>query len=107
MTAVQRWCRKGLCFLILVYQRTLSPWIGRSCRFRPSCSNYTMQAIMTHGCIKGCLLGVWRILRCNPLGKWGFDPIPEHGYWKNPTRVLYPPKTFSTVHRGDCGKQDR
>lgn len=59
---------------IRIYQYTLSPWIGRSCRFSPSCSNYTMQAILTHGCVKGILLGAWRIARCNPLGKWGYDP---------------------------------
>ena len=77
MTGLQNACRKALCGLIRVYQYTLSPWIGRSCRFTPSCSNYTMQAIMTHGCIKGILLGAWRIARCNPLGKWGYDPVPE------------------------------
>ena len=61
-------CRRALCVPIRIYQYTLSPWIGRSCRFSPSCSNYTMQAILTHGCIKGILLGAWRIARCNPLG---------------------------------------
>ncbi|WP_428047867.1 membrane protein insertion efficiency factor YidD, partial [Candidatus Avelusimicrobium facis] len=50
-------CRRALCVPIRIYQYTLSPWIGRSCRFSPSCSNYTMQAILTHGCVKGILLG--------------------------------------------------
>ena len=75
MNRLQYICRRALCVPIRAYQYTLSPWIGRSCRFTPSCSNYTMQAIMTHGCVKGILLGAWRIARCNPFGKWGFDPM--------------------------------
>ena len=71
----------------------------RSCRFTPSCSNYTMQAIMTHGCVKGILLGAWRIARCNPFGKWGFDPVPEPGRWQNPARRLQPARLFSTRHK--------
>ena len=104
MNRIQKACRKALCALIRVYQYTLSPWIGRSCRFTPSCSNYTMQAIMTHGCVKGILLGAWRIARCKPLGKWGFDPIPEAGKWTNPKRVLYPAKLFSTRHEKNVEK---
>ena len=61
MNRLQAACRRALCLPIRAYQYTLSPWIGRSCRFTPSCSNYTMQAILTHGCIKGILLGAWRI----------------------------------------------
>ena len=96
MNRFQRSCRRALCVPIRIYQHTLSPWIGRSCRFTPSCSNYTIQAIMTHGCLKGILLGAWRTARCNPLGKWGFDPVPDAGRWKNPRRVLYPSRLFST-----------
>ena len=88
------------CVPIRIYQYTLSPWIGRSCRFSPSCSNYTMQAILTHGCIKGILLGAWRIARCNPLGKWGYDPVPPPGRWQNPARNLQPAKLFEKRHRG-------
>ena len=99
MNRLQRLCRRALCIPIRVYQHTLSPWIGRSCRFTPSCSNYTMQAIMTHGCIKGILLGAWRIARCNPFGKWGFDPVPEEGTWSNPKKILYPAKLFCTRHK--------
>ncbi len=87
---LQMLCRRALCVPIRIYQYTLSPWIGRSCRFSPSCSNYTMQAILTHGCIKGILLGAWRIARCNPLGKWGYDPVPPPGRWQSPARNLQP-----------------
>ena len=99
MNRLQYVCRRALCVPIRAYQYTLSPWIGRSCRFTPSCSNYTMQAIMTHGCVKGILLGAWRIARCNPFGKWGFDPVPEPGRWQNPARRLQPAKLFSTRHK--------
>ena len=99
MNRLQYTCRRALCVPIRAYQYTLSPWIGRSCRFTPSCSNYTMQAIMTHGCVKGILLGAWRIARCNPFGKWGFDPVPEPGRWQNPARRLQPAKLFSTRHK--------
>ena len=51
MNRLQMLCRRALCVPIRIYQYTLSPWIGRSCRFSPSCSNYTMQAILTHGCV--------------------------------------------------------
>ncbi|MDQ3921076.1 MAG: membrane protein insertion efficiency factor YidD [Actinomycetota bacterium] len=46
-----------------------------SCRFSPSCSRYTLMAIHKHGVLKGGLLGAWRILRCNPFSKGGFDPV--------------------------------
>ena len=84
MNRLQAACRRALCLPIRAYQHTLSPWIGRSCRFTPSCSNYTMQAILTHGCIKGILLGAWRIARCNPLGKWGYDPCRKQGSGRTP-----------------------
>ena len=99
MNRLQAVCRRALCLPIRAYQYTLSPWIGRSCRFTPSCSNYTMQAILTHGCIKGILLGAWRIARCNPLGKWGYDPVPEAGKWTSPARRLQPSKLFENRHK--------
>ena len=83
---------------IRFYQRRISPANPPCCRFTPTCSNYTMQAILTHGCIKGILLGAWRIARCNPLGKWGYDPVPEPGRWRNPARKLSPARLFSTRH---------
>ena len=62
-------------FLIRIYQQTLSPIIGRSCRFTPSCSEYTIEAIKEYGSFKGCIMGVKRILRCNPFCKGGYDPV--------------------------------
>lgn len=74
--------------LILFYQRHISPHLGRHCRFEPTCSQYMLEALRIHGVCKGLLLGSWRILRCNPFGKWGFDPVPEKGQWTNPRRKL-------------------
>lgn len=66
-----------LIFLIRTYQMTVSPWFsGGSCRFTPTCSQYAIEAIQTHGAFKGTLLAVWRILRCNPFCKGGYDPVP-------------------------------
>lgn len=62
--------------LIRAYQLTLSPWLGNQCRFTPSCSHYAIDAIRTHGALRGFGLTVWRLLRCQPLSKGGFDPVP-------------------------------
>ncbi|TAG09420.1 MAG: membrane protein insertion efficiency factor YidD [Verrucomicrobia bacterium] len=72
-----------ICLLIRIYQRILSPMLRATtggacgCRFSPSCSHYTMQAVQLHGPLRGVLLGIWRILRCNPWGGSGYDPVPE------------------------------
>ncbi|MDL2220677.1 membrane protein insertion efficiency factor YidD [Eubacteriales bacterium OttesenSCG-928-N14] len=63
--------------LIHGYQRLISPRSGAKCRFIPTCSNYTVEAIETWGVIRGLGLGIWRILRCNPLCKGGYDPVPQ------------------------------
>ena len=92
MNRLQKACRDALCLPIRLYKRFLSPALGRNCRFTPTCSEYSIQAIQTHGCVKGLLLAAWRIARCNPFGRWGYDPVPEPGRWKNPGRVLHPPR---------------
>lgn len=63
-------------FMIRVYQRALSPFLPRSCRFEPTCSRYFIEALEKRGVLMGTLLGTWRILRCNPWGGSGFDPVP-------------------------------
>ncbi|MBE6712494.1 MAG: membrane protein insertion efficiency factor YidD [Ruminococcaceae bacterium] len=64
-------------FLIRSYQKYISPLFGPHCRFTPTCSQYAVQAYQKHGFWKGSVLSIWRILRCNPFGKGGFDPVPE------------------------------
>jgi putative membrane protein insertion efficiency factor len=64
------------------YQVVLSPMMGGACRFEPSCSNYMIEALQVHGPLKGLLLGLWRLLRCHPFGRSGYDPVPEKGRWR-------------------------
>ena len=65
--------------LIRLYQRFLSPLLGANCRFSPTCSAYAVEAIERHGAAKGWLMSVWRIVRCNPFGGHGYDPVPPAG----------------------------
>lgn len=69
--------RRVLIGPIRAYRFFLSPWIGQSCRFTPSCSVYTMQAIESHGPVAGAYLGIKRICRCHPYAQGGHDPVPE------------------------------
>ena len=63
-----------LVVLVRLYQRTISPLYGDVCRFEPSCSHYFIGAVKKHGALIGALKGFWRICRCNPFNKGGFDP---------------------------------
>jgi len=64
---------KILLKMIKFYQKFLSPYLGKHCRFYPSCSQYSFLVIKKYGLIKGILLSIWRILRCNPFLKGGVD----------------------------------
>lgn len=61
---------------IRFYRSFISPFTPASCRFTPTCSEYAIQALRKHGPVKGLALAVWRILRCNPWGGSGYDPVP-------------------------------
>ena len=63
------WC-------IRAYQFGLSPWLPTSCRYHPSCSSYSHDAVNRYGVLKGLWLGVKRLARCHPLGGQGYDPVP-------------------------------
>ena len=68
---------KMLVALIRCYQRFISPLLGENCRFYPSCSQYAIESIRAHGAIVGAGYALWRIVRCQPLCRGGFDPVPE------------------------------
>jgi uncharacterized protein len=68
--------RAALIAPIRLYQLTLSSLVGFNCRYAPSCSAYAIEAIATHGAVRGVWLGLKRILRCHPWGGSGYDPVP-------------------------------
>ena len=76
MNPLSRLIAKLLVLPIRFYQLCISPLLGPSCRFTPTCSEYARQAILKHGPIKGLYLAIWRNLRCNPWGGSGYDPVP-------------------------------
>lgn len=67
-------------FLIGLYRKFISPIKPPSCRFRPSCSAYAIEAFQKRGFFAGFILTTYRILRCNPFSKGGYDPVPERGF---------------------------
>ena len=68
--------KKIVILFIRVYQLFISPLLGPRCRFTPSCSHYAVEAINSHGVIKGCWLAWKRLLKCHPLNHGGYDPVP-------------------------------
>ena len=74
--------KKILLKLIRFYQTAISPRTAPKCKYYPTCSQYTYEAIEIHGAFKGFFMGIWRILRCNPWSKGGYDPVPEKRHRK-------------------------
>jgi uncharacterized protein len=75
MNGVARVARTVLTAPIVAYQRVLSPALPRRCRYEPTCSRYATQAIWEYGILRGLVLAGWRLLRCNPLSRGGYDPV--------------------------------
>ena len=80
------WPRRGLIGLVKAYRLLLSPWLGNSCRFEPTCSVYAVGALERHGALAGSYLTVKRLGRCGPWCEGGHDPVP-----------LQPPALFSRL----------
>ena len=67
-------------WLVRLYRKFISPLKPPCCRFTPTCSAYALEAFQKRGFFAGLILTVWRILRCNPFGRGGYDPVPERGF---------------------------
>lgn len=77
--------------LIRAYQLLISPVLGPRCRHLPSCSEYTSEAIALHGPVRGGWMGLCRIVRCNPWGTSGYDPVPGSGGAQSSDRARHAP----------------
>ena len=74
---MKKFIKKFLISMIMFYRKNISPHTKPCCRFVPTCSQYAIEAIEIHGAVKGIFLSIFRILRCNPLFKGGYDPVPK------------------------------
>lgn len=79
ITFIARLPRLFLMGLIRVYQLTISPLLGPTCKYYPSCSHYGFEAVRRHGALRGTVLAGWRVLRCNPWSNGGVDEVPAVG----------------------------
>ena len=76
LTAAFRLPQRGLIVLVKSYRLLLSPWLGSGCRFEPTCSTYSLQALQQHGAARGSYLTLRRLARCQPWCEGGHDPVP-------------------------------
>lgn len=67
--------RRAMIETVKFYQRNISPAIGPHCKYQPTCSEYMIECLEKHGVVKGLPRGIWRIIRCNPFSKGGYDPV--------------------------------
>ncbi len=75
--AISRALARPLVWLVKFYRVAISPWLGGNCRFQPTCSEYAIQALQQYGVLRGSWLAAKRIVRCNPWGGSGYDPVPD------------------------------
>jgi putative membrane protein insertion efficiency factor len=75
--------RWSLIAIISAYRHTIGRMLVGRCRFHPGCSAYALEALRTHGALKGLTLATWRVLRCSPLTSGGLDPVPPAGTWRS------------------------
>lgn len=73
----RNWGKRSALALLHGYKWAISPLLPPSCRYIPTCSEYAAEAVELHGVVKGSALAAWRLLRCHPLAKGGYDPVPQ------------------------------
>ena len=93
--------KKILKFFIKLYRKFISPILPQSCRFTPSCSEYAIEAIDKFGAIRGTILASYRILRCNPFCRGGYDPVPDKFTFKRQEM-----KSDDTVEEEETGEEN-
>ncbi len=86
--ASERFARRTAAAPIRAYQRLISPALPRRCKYHPSCSAYAVQAIESYGILRGAVLAAWRLLRCNPFSRGGYDPVSaQRLFHRSPPRI--------------------
>lgn len=94
--------RKILIGLVRIYQTLISPLLPPSCRYYPTCSNYMIDALKKHGLILGLIMGICRILRCNPFIRGGVDPVPDNfTIFRNPHPERYEDEIIASKFHPD------
>jgi len=94
--------RKILIFIVRIYQTLISPLFPPSCRYYPTCSSYMIDALKKHGPILGLIMGISRILRCNPFIRGGVDPVPDNfTVFRNPHPERYEDEIIASKFHPD------
>jgi uncharacterized protein len=94
---MKRFARSLVQAPIVFYQRFISPGLPRRCRYEPTCSRYAVRAIGEYGILRGLVLAAWRLLRCNPWSRGGYDPVEAQGVFRTHPRHPSDPPTNSSV----------
>ncbi|HYM46265.1 MAG TPA: membrane protein insertion efficiency factor YidD [Solirubrobacteraceae bacterium] len=89
---------------ILVYQKAISPALPRRCKYEPTCSRYAVEAIRSFGILRGAVLAVWRLLRCNPWSYGGYDPVEAQRVFRS-VRASTPERARAGQHRSRAGSE--
>ncbi len=90
--------KRPLIWLIRFYQKNISSLTSPKCKYYPTCSNYGIDAISEYGTFIGFFMTIWRILRCNPFSRGGYDPVPQRN---RPKRILYGRRNYSEKEEGN------
>lgn len=98
--------KKLILALIRFYRRAISPHKKACCRFRPTCSTYALQAVERFGALRGSLMAIARVLRCNPFCRPGYDPVPDHFCLRSGVgRYEEPSVCDRCEHRSRCDRE--